>query len=195
MAWAPDYVTAVLLKPYININHGDSGAEDLWLANWATAVSRNVDDFCGRQFGKVDLAETRSYYGVWDRNKRKTYVEIDDIQDLTGLAVEDADGNVITDYTLEPLNAISKGSVHTRLILDNYYCNNLTLTGIWGWNSVPPSIPTAAYIQASRLNARRSSPFGIAGSPSDGAEIRLLAQLDPDFKTSLKPYVRKWYAA
>jgi hypothetical protein len=62
---------------------------------------------------------------------------------------------------------------------------------------VPPSIPAALLLQASRLNKRRDSPFGIAGSPSaQGAgEVRLLARLDPDFITTLKPYVRKWWAA
>ena len=54
-------------------------------------------------------------------------------------------------------------------------------------------VPTSLYIQASRLAARRGSPWGIAGSPTDGNEIRLLAQLDPDFKTTLKPFIRKWF--
>jgi hypothetical protein len=191
VVWAPDYVTATQLKSYLNIQHDD---DDLWLANWATAVSRNVDDFCGRQFGQVASAEARSYKPTWDRHECKTYVEIDDLQDITSFALVDSDAVAITDYELQPLNAIKKGSLYTRLVLDTYYADNLVATGKWGWTAVPASIPSGAYIQASRLAARRNSPFGVAGSPTDGSEIRLLAQLDPDFKTTLKPYVRKWYA-
>ena len=192
MGWAPDYVTGPQLKTYLNIQHED---DDLWLANWATAVSRNVDDFCGRQFGQVSVVEARTYEPKWDSNECKTYVEIDDLQTTAGLIVADSDGTVITDYTLRPRNAILKGKIYTQLVLPGRYIYDFSITGKWGWNSVPASIPTALYIKASRLNARRSSPFGIAGSPTDGSELRLLAQLDPDFKTTLTPFKREWYAA
>jgi hypothetical protein len=190
VAWAPDYVTAAQLKNYLNIQHDN---DDLFLANWATAVARNVDDFCGRQFGQVDTVEARSYYPVWDSVECKSYIEMDDLQDITGFEIVDVDGTAFTDYEFEPLNALVKGKPYTRVVLDTYYIKKVTLTGKWGWTDVPASIPTATYIQASRLSARRNSPFGVAGSPTDGSEIRLLAQLDPDFKTTLKPFVRQWY--
>lgn len=191
MAWKPDYITAAQLKSFLKIGHDN---DDLWLANWVTAVSRNVDDFCGRQFGQVASAETRYYSAIWDRNERRTYFEIDDLQDITSLTFTDSNSNLITDYRLEPRNAIAKGGVYTSVSMPVCYSADISSSGKWGWNAIPASIPTAAYIQASRLSARRSSPFGIAGSPQDGSELRLLAQLDPDFKTSLKPYIRKWYA-
>ncbi len=190
MVWAPDYITSDQLNNYLPVTHDGF---DSFFVIWCTAVSRNVDDFCGRQFGKVTVAEKRTYTPTWDRNECKTYVEIDDIQDLTNFALEDNDGTAITDYDFGPENAVQKGKVYTRLVLDTRYTSKIRATGLWGWNTVPSSIPTAAYIQASRLSARQDSPFGIAGSPSEGSEIRLLAQLDPDFKTALKPYVRKWW--
>jgi hypothetical protein len=190
MTWAPDYTTTALLKNYLNIQHDD---DDLWIANWVTTVSRNIDDFCGRQFGQVAVAEERSYTPKWDVNLCRSYVEIDDLQDITSFALEDSYGTAITDYTFEPKNAIVKGSVYTRLYVETRYVRDLVATGKWGWNAVPSAVPTGLYIQASRLKARRNSPFGVAGSPETGSEIRLLAQLDPDFKTSLKPLVRKWY--
>lgn len=191
MGWAPDYVTAAQLKSYLNIQHDD---DDLWLANWATAVSRNVDNFCNRQFGQTAL-ENRSYTPHWDRNECLTYIEIDDLHDVTGFTLVDSDSTAITDYTLWPKNAIAKGKPYERISIDAGYTDDLVAHGKWGWTSVPTSIPTATYIQASRLNARRSSPFGVAGSPQQGSEIRLLAQLDVDFITTLKPLVRKWYVA
>lgn len=192
MTWAPDYVTAAQLKSYLKIQHDD---DDLWLANWATAVSRNVDDFCSRQFGQVASAETRYYKPTWDRNECKTYLYLDDLQDITDFQLFDPDGTEIVsgDYTLGPRNNLAKGKPYEYVTVETRYTSEMSANGLWGWSSVPASIPTAIYIQGSRLAARRDSPWGIAGSPTDGTEIRLLAQLDPDFKTTLKPYIRKWY--
>lgn len=189
MAWAPDYVTGNQLKSYLKIGHDDF---DSLLSMWATAVSRNVDDCCSRQFGQTTLEE-RSYAPSWDRNECKSYIEIDDLHDLTGFTIEDSTSTLITDYVLWPKNALAKGKPYERISVATRYTEDLVLNGVWGWNSVPSSIPTSTYIQASRVAARRDSPFGVAGSPSDGSEIRLLAKLDPDFITTLKPYVRKWY--
>jgi hypothetical protein len=46
-------------------------------------------------------------------------------------------------------------------------------------------------MQASRLLSRRDAPFGIAGSPEMGSEMRLLAKLDPDVDLLVQPYVLK----
>lgn len=191
MVWAPDYVSADQLRNYAT-NQTDE--LDAFLSLWITAISRNVDDYCNRQFGKVAAPEQRTYRPTWDRYELKTYVEIDDIQDITSFALIDSNGTAITNYSFGPPNAVKKGQVYTRLVLNNYYSTDVRATGIWGWTDIPDSIPTAALLQGSRLIARRSSPFGIAGSPTEGSELRLLAQLDPDFKTTLKPYMRKWWA-
>jgi hypothetical protein len=65
----------------------------------------------------------------------------------------------------------------------------------WGWPTVPTPAKVATMLQTARLAARRDSPFGIAGSPSEGSELRLLATLDPDLKTSLTAFRRDWWAA
>ena len=49
----------------------------------------------------------------------------------------------------------------------------------------------ATLLQASRLAARRDSPFGVAGSPDAGSEMRLLARVDPDVAVALEPYRRR----
>lgn len=189
MAWKPDYVSSDQLKTYLNIKHNN---DDVFLANWATAVSRNVDDFTCRQFGQTTL-EDRSYTPEWDRHEFKTYVKIDDLQDTTGFVVKDSNGTTVTNYTLLPKNALVKGKPYERISITSRFSLDVVLSGKWGWSSVPPSVPTAAYIQASRIAARRGSPFGVAGSPTDGSEVRLLAMLDPDVLTTLQPVKRKWY--
>lgn len=190
MTWAPDYVTSSELKSYLKFSDAD---DDVFVALWITTVSRNVDDFCGRQFGVVAALETRQYDGVWDRHLGKYVYEIDDVQDVDDLAVVNASATVLTDYELQPVNAPQKGRPYERLVCCD--AGPLTIDGLWGWTAVPSAVKMGLFLQANRLKARRNSPFGVAGSPEQGSEIRLLAQLDPDFRTSLKPYVRNWWAA
>lgn len=198
MAWAPDYVTLVGLKSYLRI---DDTADDAFLAVWITTVSRNVDDFCGRQFGKT-AAEDRYYTPFYDRHQRAWFANIDDVQDTTGLTVEDEDGDAVAahtstvdGYTLLPRNAPARGVPYETLKLDTSPGAEITVNALYGWSAVPSAVSAGVYLQAGRLAKRRDSPFGIAGSPSEGSEIRLLAQLDPDFRTSLEPIRRKWWAA
>ena len=191
MAWAPDYVTSAELKSYLHI--GDD-ADDVFVALWVTTASGNVNDFCGRQFGQVASAEARTYTPVWDRHIGAYVTVVDDVQDVTGLAIVDENGTAVTDYDLDPVNALKKGRPYER-ILTTASTGDLTATVKWGWSAVPSAVKLGLLMQAARLAARRDSPFGIAGSPKDGSEIRLLAQLDPDFRTSLKPLRRDWWAA
>lgn len=57
-----------------------------------------------------------------------------------------------------------------------------------GEGSTPSAIVNACLLQASRFWSRRSSPFGVAGSPEFGNELRLLNRLDPDVEVMLGPY-------
>lgn len=191
MTWAPDYTTGVLLKRYLNIQNN---ADDAFIDLWITTCSRNVDDFCGRQFGQTAALEARTYTPIWDRHLGAWVTYVDDVQDVTGLAVADEDAAAVADYDLEPVNAVAKGRPYERIITTTS-TGKLTLTAKWGWTAVPAAASVGMLLQAARVAARRDSPFGISGSPAEQGEIRLLAQLDPDFRTSLKPFVRDWWAA
>jgi len=187
VAWAPDYITLAQLKsPRLDMDPMDT-SEDAELATHVTAASRAVDDWCHRQFGKVDTSEARYYEGVWDV-RLCTYVhEIDDLYSATGLAVVNSTGAAVTGSTLWPRNALLKGMVHTQLRC-SAPCITVT-SSFWGWSAVPAPAVEATLIQASRLAKRKASPFGVAGSPSQGSELRLLARLDPDVVTTLG---RQW---
>ena len=197
MTWAPDYAETAELRDYLRI--GDN-ADNTFIDLWITTVSRNVDDHCHRQFGQVTSAEDRYYPPVYDRHECAWMVEIDDLQDTTGFTLTDADGTAIpvktstvAGYTLLPRNAAAKGRPYERLKITSNPGAEVTGNGLWGWSAQPSAVKTGLFLQGARLAARRDSPFGISGSPSEQGEIRLLAQLDPDFKTSLKPLVRKWW--
>lgn len=198
MTWAPDYATGSELKTFVR---NTITADDTTAGYAVTTASRAVDKCAGRQFGQVAVAEARVYKAEWDRHRRRYVVEIDDLATTTNLAVA-IDGNAVTDYTLEPRNAVAKGLVWTELVLGtsvsfglNCWTNtDVTITALWGWSSVPVAVKQATLLQGSRLLERRESPMGVAGSPTDGTEVRLLATVDPDVKVALGRYTRMWGA-
>jgi hypothetical protein len=184
------YVTVAEVKSYLRI---DDAVDDVFIAAWAATVSRNVDDHCGRQFGQTAGLEPREYPTFYDRHLRRYVANIDDVQDVTGLTVLDKFGTAVAGFRLGPVNNASRGRPFETITAERG--GPWTVTARWGWTAVPDAVRTGCFLQAGRLAARRDSPFGIAGSPREGSELRLLAQLDPDFRTSLKPLVRDWWAA
>lgn len=199
MAWAPNYVTVEDAKEYIRV--ADT-VDDTQIALAVTAASRAVDDHCRRQFGKVDAAAQRLYTAHYDRHRRRWSVAIDDLMDNTGLTVT-VDGVATTAYRLDDPNAPADGLPWTELTftgspyprprfgyLDQIGAQvgedyGVAVTASWGWTAVPDQVVEATLMQANRFVMRRFSPYGTAGTPQDGSQIRLLSKLDPDVITAL----------
>lgn len=196
MTWKPDYCTLAELKSYLRIP-ADDLEDDALLSVWITTASGNINDQAGRQFGKVDTPETRSYASAYDRHLGCWVAQIDDVMDVDDLDVIDSAAQVVTDYELWPVNALAEGEPYTQLMVNRP--GRLLVSAPWGWlpgTAGPTAAKAAIWLQAARLAARRDSPFGIAGSPSEGgSEIRLLAKLDPDVITCLNPVRRQWWSA
>lgn len=189
--WKPDYTTLSAAKTYLRVSDTD---DDVQLAMYITSSSRAIDKFCGRQFGAVAAPETREYEGRYDPTIGRTVYEIDDLMDVDDLTVIDGDANVVDDYELWPLNAPQKGRPYTQIRVAGR-TGRLLLDALWGWTAIPTEATNGTLIQVSRFAARRDSPYGIAGSPSDGSELRLLSKLDPDVMVLLDDLKRKWWAA
>jgi len=195
MVWAPDYLTVSEAKAFLRI--GDA-VDDAELAVAITAASRAIDEHCNRQFGLLAAAELWSYTARPDLDRGRWVVDIDDLMTVTGLIVEVPTVGITTQFTKEPANAAAKGRPWTRLVFDidaavtpvstNNYAVNVT--GRFGWTTVPVPVDQAALLQVSRFISRRDSPYGIAGSPDQGSELRLLARVDPDVGVSLRSYVK-----
>ena len=195
MAWAPDYCTLAELKSFVDIDDIDDDAE---LAIAITAASRAIDEHTNRQFGLLAAAELWSYTAWPDYDRGRWVVDIDDLMTVTGLIVEVPTVGTTTAFTNEPVNAGAQGRPWTRLVFDadsavtptvtNNYAVNVT--GKFGWTAVPVPVKQAALLQAARFSFRRGSPHGIAGSPDQGSEMRLLARVDPDVGVSLRGLVR-----
>jgi len=204
MAWAPDYCTLMEMRHF---KHIDDDVDDVELGIAVTATSRAIDLDCNRQFGVVASVEERFYTAEWDRRRCRWVVAIDDLMTITGLdpQIQDSDGvdlGAIDSYVLEPRNAAVKGRPWEALVVKPDSTRTPTgaefecaFTGLWGWTAVPVPIKGATLLQGSRFDIRRDSPYGIAGSPSEGSELRLLAKVDPDVAVMLRGYRRWWGAA
>lgn len=197
MAWAPDYVTATELKAFLKI--GDT-VDDAELGFAITAASRAIDRAANRQFGLVAAPEARKYTARWDSDRGRYVVDIDDLMTVTGLTVT-GEAGAIDVFAKQPGNADLNGTPWTRLVVDPTSAtlptlkeDTTTVTARYGWTTVPTAVKQATLLQASRFFKRRGAPFGIAGSPELGSELRLLAKVDPDVAVVLGPYTRWWGA-
>lgn len=194
MTWAPDYVTSAELKAELRISDTN---DDTQVARWVTAASRAVDNWCHRQFGQVAAPEARVYRTTaWDRHISAYVLHVDDFYTTTGLVVTDPNSAAVAaaDYELLPDNALLKGKVYEQILVQS--AGKFTITAAWGWSAVPTSIKVATLLQATRFAARRDSPYGVAGSPAEGSEMRLLAKVDPDVEVAIgKKYRRERWAA
>lgn len=199
MAWAPDYVTPEELAVYVHTDVEDDRVE---LQGACTSGSRAIDTATYRQFGSV-TAQPRIYTPKWSTKLGMWTIECDDFTALTLIEIDTAgDGTFSTSVSLSgsvplPYNAIEEGRVYERVAIRRSALTSSALgpgsarlTSAWGWSAVPTGIKSAAKLQASRFFNRRNSPYGIAGSPEQGSEVRLLAKADPDVIVSVRPFKR-----
>lgn len=188
--WAPDYITLEDLKDVVDI---DDAEDDTYLSLIPSTTSRAVDRATLRQFGQVDTVEQRTYRVRYSRSRGVWRVIIDDVQDTTGLVMPNED------YTLGPENADKLGKPWTYADFTEDptgdRCGFTSMTALWGWTAVPDAVKLASFLQGNRWSSRKDSPFGVAGSPDQGTELRLLARVDPDVAVSLRNFRRDWWAA
>jgi hypothetical protein len=198
----PDNVDIDEVRAYVRITDPTDNVDDSVLSLAISAASRLIDNATDRQYGLGGDAFARYYTPCYSPTLGRYEAEIDDLMSSTGLVVKtdlEYDGvyeTTITDYVLHPRNAPSDYKPWTKLVFGqgvttSYREGSLEVTAVWGWTAVPEAIKTATLIQASRFYKRRDAPFGVAGSPAMGNELRLLAKLDPDVEMLLLPF-RSW---
>jgi hypothetical protein len=197
MPWKPDYTTLPVAKEYLRIT---DTVDDAQLAVWITAASRAVDRKTNRQFGSVAAPVVRTYRRApaYDPTSGLWLLEIDDLQDSAGLTVNGV-AYASAGATLLPDNAAADGVPYERIAMVSWPVpsapgvpqSNALSSSRWGWGTVPTQVPAAVWLQLARWSSRRDSPYGIAGSPDQGSEMRLLARLDPDVATTLAGLSRR----
>lgn len=184
VVWAPDYVTADDLAEFVRASD-----DDPYVADYATAASRAVDDLCNRQFGLMDAPATLVYDAsrAAQLGNGRWLVQTDDMMITAGLTVA-VDGAPVDagDYRLWEPNAAAFGRPYTGITFTYQPTGDVAVTTKFGWASVPASVPAAVRLQGNRWHVRRESPYGTAGSPAEGSEIRLSNRLDPDVRAILR---------
>ncbi len=203
---ANEYVTVAELKAALKIS---GAAEDTNLATAAEAASRSIDKRTGRRFyPDADANQIRTYLPVGP-----DYVKIDDLVTLT--SVSDASGTwtLNTDFLLAPTTAPAEGRPWDTLrtvrtgaggwwpeasqesgygAAGRRFTRNsvVTVTGKFGWATVPPEVKEATMILASQLFLRpRQAVFGVVGLGFEGEGARI-SSFDPNVFSLLEPYMR-----
>lgn len=189
MAWKPLYVSADDVATHVRAD-----AADPYIVQIATAASRAVDGSAHRQFGQLDVPAERVYdaaRAVQLENGRWV-LPIDDVQNTVGLVVT-VDGTVVAaqvtaddgGYQMWPRNNGAEGRPYEGLSLATRPYGDVAVLARFGWTSVPDEVLVAVKIQANRWAVRRESPYGIAGSATEGTATTLTARLDPDARAVL----------
>jgi hypothetical protein len=187
MAWEPNYVLAADLADDLGISDLDQIEDDTPSIELAiAAASRAVDHACRRQFGVLDAPQARKYRAVKSDLYGGWFVYTDDLMTLDGLLVDGVAPATAPDVW--PLRAGPLGRPWERMAVS---CGGVhEIAAKWGWTAVPDTIEQATRIQAARFFKRRDAPFGVAGSPESGSEMRLLNKVDPDVDVMLARYKR-----
>ncbi len=195
------YASLADLKAALRIT---DAVDDVILQAALDAATTAIDDHCNRTF-VADGAASIRYFDVDDRR-----IVVDDIYTVTGLIVSIrgavipvAVENVSAGYVMEPRNALAHGEPFTSIRYEGAWMDGgwplislaprttAAITARWGYAAaIPGTVSQACLLQASRIFARRLSPYGVAGSPDLGSEIRLLAKVDPDVAVLLAGKVR-----
>lgn len=197
MAWKPTYATNAEVASII-LEVTGLAESDAWIPLVNEAASRAVDSHTRRQFGLIDTPVEMICPDITYRGDRGRYVvAIPDLMTEVGLVIEVAGQTVTDGYRLEPSSAALDGKPWTRLALPigasySWYPDEAeaAVTARWGWSTTPVTIKAAELLQVQRFYMRRGSPFGVAGSPDVGSELRLLSKVDPDVGVMLADYVR-----
>lgn len=203
------YVDDAALKKTLTLS-GTSFA-DYDIPPAIAAASRAVDEYCGRQFDRInDVEQSR-----WYRPLSPALIIIDDLIQVTELRTfhwgmgstekvwrgPDVFPEETPEFTLEPLNAIEDGFPFTRIKLNPFGATfgfpswapqSAKVTGKWGWPNLPDQVVTATTLLATRIIKRvREAPFGVITVGMDiGAAMRI-SRTDPDICLLLNPYVRE----
>lgn len=167
------------------------------------AATSAIDDHCNRTFVASAEASARVFEPEDGRVTTDDFFTAEGlIVSVGGTIIPAAVEGVSAGYTLEPLNAAAHNEPFTGLRYSNFPIaawpllgavrrGRATVTARWGYAAaVPAPVKQACLLQASRIFARRLSPYGIAGSPEIGSELRVLAKVDPDVAVLLAGKVR-----
>ena len=195
---ANDYCTAAEIKAAMP--DGSWGSSyDTELARLATAASRAIDRYTGREPGAYEVtADTTRYLDgsggaqLWigELAQAPTSVAVAETGVLTSYTAWAS-----TDYLLWPYNALAEGQPYLRLDIDRLngtkavwhrFPRAVKIVGRFGFATATPElIQQAAITQAARWFKRGQQAYQDTGAVVELGQLRYVKQLDPDIKQIL----------
>lgn len=194
------YATLAELKSWLGISDTNT-SRDAELTRRIDSASSDINQYCHRQFGRVETASARTFkagpgglllHDFW------TLVDFAVVPymgqtagtawDVDTLLVEPVDG-IVNQVPGWPYNRISAGNgwgndhpLWTNML---YSGTTIQVTAKWGWAAVPSNINTACLILAAQDNKSKDAPFGVAAFGDYATRIRA----NPMAKDKLDAYV------
>lgn len=182
MAIGDNYISTQDLADYMTIQ---GASYDARITSVCSAVSREIEDFCHRQFNQASAASARVF-----RPTDRDTVYVDDFLTTVGLIVktdDNCDGTFSTtwdpaDFEVRPLGGLRNGvdgwpfyeigAVKSRRF---HWARrgNVQITAQWGWSEVPAPVIESALMLAADTFQVKDSRFGVAGSDQFGNVTRV----------------------
>jgi hypothetical protein len=184
MALGDPYISTAQLRDVLGIT---DSSEDVLVARACAGATSAINNKSGfSTFWNTGTAVTRIVDTGGKLVPKRTSTPYFKLILPDGIA--SAAGLVVTGYasaSLLPSDAILRGQPATSIKLPwGSVPDELSITAIWGWPSLPDDIIMAAQFQAQRYYKRRGSPEGLAGSAEWG--IARIPRLDPDVQAILE---------
>ena len=171
-------------------------SHDTILESTISAVSRAIDNYCGRRF--YSASETR-----YLTSEMSDLLFVDDISTALGLSLyTDNDGDRVyentwatTDFDLLPFNAVTSGYPFNMISITPNGAfvfpgskMGVKITASFGWASVPKPINRACVMQSVRIFQRYKTMLGVAGASAMGTVSMQIPSLDSDVCYLLDAY-------
>lgn len=206
IALGDPYITLSEFKTYlVGQANANLTGQDANLMDALSSASREIEDYCRRQFNDAGSATPREFKPDQARSAR-----VDDFSTTTGLIVKldtDLDGTFSTtltssQYELTPANGIVRGMPgwpYYRIRLTDRSISFPTSTGSerervlqvtarWGWANVPEPVRAACKIMAAETWKLKDAPFGVLGLDEFGV-VRV--RQNKMAVSKLAPYARR----
>lgn len=176
-----------------------SSAEEAAIDAARLAVSRAIDNYCGRRF-YAESSVTREFTPTW-----LDLLVIPDLATLTTLKTDTTgDGSFDTtwaaaDYLLEPENAADISHPFTQIRVStltgsaaHYFPltrRSVEIAGTWGWPAVPGPVYEVCVLETLRVLQQAESPSGVVAS-AELLRTLVVPAMHPTSKMMLAPYRR-----
>lgn len=167
--------------------------QDAAILSALKSASRQIDNWCGRQFNQGPAGEVRYFTAQY------VSLELDDFIAVTEIALDSGSGTYtrVMDsdtYLLSPVGSLIRGEPYTMIQPRpiGFYVfprleNAVRVTGTFGWPAVPEPVAEACFLMANRLKSLWTAPFGETGSGEMGQLISATS-LTPVIKEMLSAY-------